>query len=303
MSIVLPLLAQVLHIGLLLVLAPTVAGAIDWIQARLQGRSGPPALMPWRDLLRWWRKTPMTLDAASVVTRTAPVVSLAATLSAATLVPSFTLGMTLAPLADVITIISLLAVSRSALALAALDAGGSAAGVVQQAASASAVLAEPSLMLAVIVLALMSGGFNLDTIIVQQRDGGLLPAAASTLAMTAMVALLFAESSQSRTDDPFGGAELALVRLADWLRPLIWVGLIGGLFLPVGMANADLGPAAWLIGLGFWGLKLGVFMIGLAVVRLLFGRVPPRRLPDLLGVAAVLALVAAIMVLASSVTA
>ena len=158
-------------------------------------------------------------------------------------------------------------------------------------------------MLAVIVLALMSGGFNLDTIIVQQRDGGLLPAAASTLAMTAMVALLFAESCQSRTDDPFGGAELALVRLADWLRPLIWVGLIGGLFLPVGMANADSGPAAWLIGLGFWGLKLGVFMIGLAVVRLLFGRVTPRRLPDLLGVAAVLALVAAIMVLASSVTA
>ena len=30
--------------------------------------------------------------------------------------------------------------------------------------------------------------------------------------MTAMVALLFAESCQSRTDDPFGGAELALVR-------------------------------------------------------------------------------------------
>ena len=53
------LFTQVLHIGLMLAAAPTVAGLIDWVLARSAGRSGPPVLLPWRDLVRLSRKTPV----------------------------------------------------------------------------------------------------------------------------------------------------------------------------------------------------------------------------------------------------
>jgi formate hydrogenlyase subunit 4 len=88
MSIVLPVVAQLLHVALVLAAAPVIAGLADWLDARLVGRAGPPVLQPWRDLLRLVRKTPVSRDNTAAVSRLAPVVGLSVTLSAAALVPS-----------------------------------------------------------------------------------------------------------------------------------------------------------------------------------------------------------------------
>lgn len=302
MSIVLPLLAQILHIGLMVIAAPTLAGTLDWLDARLAGRSGPPILLPWRDLLRLSRKTPMMAENVSVISRLAPAVGLGATLSAAALVPSFTLGMALAPLGDVLVIVSLLTVARVAGALAALDSGAALPGLAAQRSSALAIMAEPALMLAVVTLALMAGTFNLDLIAGQQREGLLLPAASSAVVFAALVALVFADASTAdRRSNPLdSGVDLAMAHMTDWLRRPIWVGLIGGLFLPIGMANAEAGPIGWSIGLVAWALKPGLFVICLSCARALAGRIPRHSLPDLIGVAALLALLGIVMVLASA---
>jgi len=304
MSIVLALLTQLLHIGLMIFAAPTVAGGMDWLDARWSGRSGPPVLLPWHDLLRWFRKTPMLTDDVSIVSRLAPAVGMGATAAAAALVPSFALGMALSPLADGLVVVSLLTIARAAAALAALDSGTARSGVATQQASARAVLAEPALLLSVVALAVMAGSFNLQVIIVQQREGLLLPATASAVCLTAMLALLFAEVSAGEANSDFhAGRALAVARMTGWLRRLIWVDLIGGLFLPAGMAAADAGPLSWLTGLAAWGLKLGMFMVCLSASQKLFGRIARHSLPDVIGVAALLALLAIIMALASAGTA
>lgn len=302
MSIVLALLAQIMHIVLMLVTAPTVAGVLGWLDARLSGRTGPPVLLPWRDLVRLWRKTPAAVESVSVASRLAPALGLGATLSAAALVPSFSLGMALAPLADVLVIVSLLTLARMASGLAALDCGSALPALAAQGASARAVLAEPALMLAVVSLALIGGNFNLDLIIGQQREGLLLPAAASAVTLTAMLALVFAEASATEggLEQMVGGTDLLISRMTFWLRRLVWIDLIGGLFLPVGMAAADSFPLAWLIGLATWAVKLAAFIVGLSAIQTMLGRVPRRSLPDLIGVAALLALLATIMVLANT---
>ena len=305
MTIVLSLLAQIMHIVLMLAAAPTVAGALDWLDARLSGRTGPPVLLPWRDLVRWSRKTPIAVESVSVVSRLAPALGLGATLSAAALVPSFTLGMALAPLADVLVIVSLLTLARMASGLAALDAGAPLPALAAQDASARAVLAEPALMLSVVSLALSGGNLNLDLIIGQQREGLLLPAAASAIALTAMLALVFAEASgiDGGLEQMASGPDMVISRMTFWLRRLVWIDLIGALFLPVGMAAADSLPLAWLIGLVSWAVKLAACILGLSAIQTLLGRVPRRSLPDLIGIAALLALLATIMVLASTGTA
>ena len=302
MIIVLSLLAQILHIGLMVAAAPTAAGAMDWLDARLTGRAGPPLLLPWRDLVRWSRKTPVILDNVSVVSRFAPQVALGSMLAAAALVPSFTLGMALSPLADVLVIVSLLSTARMAVALAGLDAGAAMPALIQQEISTAAVLAEPALMLAVVTLALMAGSFNLDLIIGQQREGMLLPATASAVASTALLALVFADtcSGNREPDAIFSGIDLAMARLAVWLRRLVWADLIGGLFLPIGMATTDDRPLAWLTGLATWSIRTGVFMLCLSAIQSRIGRIPRHSLLDLLGVSALLALLATIMVLASA---
>ncbi len=300
MIFVLSLLAQILHIGLVIAAAPTVAGVAAWLDARLIGRAGPPILLPWRDLLRLSRKTPTISEDVSIVSRHGPAVALGATLCAASLVPSFTLGMVLSPAADVLVIVALLSVARVAAALAAFDLGAARPSLVEQGASARAVLAEPALMLAVAALALMAGSLNLDLIIGQQREGVLLPAAASSVALTALVALLMAEvSAPDRGDLMFGGMDLAMVRMTLWLRRLVWVNLIGGLFLPIAIASSDSLPLAWLIGFAIWVIKLGIFVLCLSGVRSLLGQIPLHSLPNLIGVAALLALLATIMVLST----
>jgi formate hydrogenlyase subunit 4 len=301
-SIVLSLLAQILHLGLMLVAAPTAAGAMDWLKARLAGRAGPPILLPWRDLVRLSRKTPMLIESVSIVWHFGPAVSLGATLSAAALVPSFTLGMALSPLADILVIVSLLTVARVATALAALDSGAALPGLTTQGSSALAVLAEPALMLAMVALALMGGGFNLDMVIGQQHEGVLLPAAASAVVLTALLALALVDASQPDrgTDETFGGISLATVRAAGYLRRLIWIDLIGGLFLPIGMASAESGPLGWLIGLACWTTKLGICLLALSCIYTMLGHIPRRGFSDLVAVAALLALLAMMMVLASA---
>lgn len=300
MSLVLSLLAQLLHLVLMIATAPMMAGLTDWLDARLAGRGGPPVLSPWRELVRLSRKTPMLSDSVSGVSHAAPAVALGATLSAATLVPSFALGLALSPLADVLVIVSLLTVARVAIALAELDSGAPLPGLAQQGASVRAVVAEPALMLSVVALALMGGTFNLDLIISQQREGVLLPAAASAVTLTALLALLLADISGREADAVFGGMELAMVRMAGWLRRLLWIDLVGGLFLPIGLARIDSFPGGWLVGLICWAVKLTAAMVILSGVQTVLGRIPRHGLPDLIGVAALLALLAVIMVLASA---
>jgi formate hydrogenlyase subunit 4 len=301
-TIVLSLVAQVLHIALMIAAAPALAGATAWLDARLSGRTGPPLLSPWRDLVRLSRKTVPHNENVSAASLLAPAVALGATLAAAALVPSFTLGMALSPLADMLVIVSLLTIARVAIALASLDSGAALSGFAQQGASARAVLAEPALMLAVVALALMGGTFNLDLVIGQQREGVLLPAAASAVTLTALLALLLADISlpAAGADEAFGGVDLAMVQAAAWLRRLVWIDLIGGLFLPIGLAAADSTPGAWMAGLGCWAFKLAAAAIALSGFQTLLGRIPPHSLPDLIGVAALLALLAVIMVLAST---
>lgn len=305
MSVVLSLLTQILNVGLMIAAAPTVAGVMDWLNARLSGRPGPPVLQPWRDLVRLSRKSPMIQESASFVSRLAPAVGLGATLTAASLVPSFALGMALSPLADVLVVVSLLTVARVAGVLTALDSGAPLPGLTAQVSSARAVLAEPALMLAVFTLAPGGGSFNIDTIIGQQHEGTLLPSAASAVALCALLVLVYADTfdADRGSVQMLSGIDLAVARMTSWLRRLIWIDLIGGVFLPAGMAAADGGPLAWLIGLIFWVVKAGTFTLCLSGLLTVIGRKSRSGLRDMIGIAALLALLATIIVMTSTVMA
>jgi formate hydrogenlyase subunit 4 len=303
MSVVLALLTQILHTGLMIVAAPAIAGAMGWFDARLLGQPGPPIVQPWRDLMHLSRKTPVTQESVSSVSRLAPAIGLGAMLAAAALVPSFTLGMALSPLSDVLVIVSLLTVARVATALVALDSGAAVPGLAAQASAARAILAEPALMMAVFTLAPLGGSFNLDMILGQQHEGMLLPTAASTVALCALLLLVFADATgvDRGLDQMLSGTDLAIARMTGWLRRLIWIDLIGGVFIPVGMAAADSFPLGWLIGLTFWAAKLAAFMLMLCFGRAMLGQIPRKRLQEIIGIAALLALLATIMVLAATV--
>lgn len=294
--------AQLLHLALILLAAPTVAGLLRWVSARLAGYGGPPLLQPWADLLRLLRKQPEAPESASRLFRVTAVGGFGAMLAAAALVPSFTLGMAFAPLADLVAIAGLLALSRIILVLGAMDAGTAQGGLAAGQIMSRAVMVEPALLLVIFALALLAGSSNLDIVVGLQIAGMLQPSAASALAAAALAGLAFADIAEppGRLEAEFNGPALALVQSAAALRLVVWLNLIGGLFLPLGMAQADGGLLGWLVGLGSWVVRLMVFSVLLAILQSVVGRLRWRAMPAFLGVTTLLALLAAMLVLANT---
>ena len=78
---------------------------------------------------------------------------------------------------------------------------------------------------------------------------------------------------------------------------------MAGLFLPLGMTEPGDGVLGWTVGWLAWGAKLLVLTATMAALRCAAGDMASARKPQALGIAAILGLLAALLVLASAVAA
>ena len=315
MTFLLGLASLVVHLVLALTLAPVLVGFIRWAKARLVGRVGPPVTQPWRDLLRLARKQPVLAENASWLFRAAPATVFAATLAAVALVPGFALGMATAPLADLLAIVGLLALARCTLALAGLDIGTAFGGIGASRAMTFAVFAEPAMLLVIFALALLAGTTNLDAIAMVLRDSGAEPRVSLGLALVAIMVVAIAENGRIPVDNPATQLELTMVReamaleysarhlaLIEWaaaLKLLLWMTLIATIFVPFGMAAPESGPLVWLLALPVWAMKVGVMASVLVLFESAITRMRVFRVPEFLGVAVLLGLLAVVFAFVS----
>ncbi len=310
------ILTQALHVALMLAAAPLVVGVIRWLKARMMGRRGASPLQPLRDLEKLLRKTPVLAENASIVSEAAPYAGFAACLVAIALVPSFARGMAFAPLSDLILLAGLLAVARMALALAGMDVGTAFGGLGAAREMSFSAFAEPALLLSVLTFAILAGTTNLDLIAATFRDGALGLRVSLLLAGMAMLAVAVAENARIPVDNPATHLELTMVHeamllessgrhLALWeyqsaLRLTLWLALIAAIFLPIGAAPAGSGPVAWVVGLLAWLAKMGALCLALAAFESAIAKMRVFRVPEFLGAALLLALLAAALLFVST---
>lgn len=310
MSALFGAMALLLHAALVLAGAPVLAGALRLVRARAQGRRGPPVGQLWRDLVRLSRKRPVLAQDASWVFAAVPGVCAASTGAAALLVPSFALGMATAPLSDLLVVAGLLALARCAVALAALDAGTATEAMGASRTMAPAAFAEPASLLVALVPLWLAGTTNLDAAAGLLREGAQGAPISLGLALAATATVALWEAAPPPADDPaaprepavahaavapeHSGRHLALLEYAAALRLLVWLNLIACLFLPWGTAPAGAGPLAWAVGLLAWAAKLAALALGLVALGAGVARVRPAAVPEVLGLALLLALLAAV---------
>ena len=277
-AVLLGLLAQLLHTALVLAAAPLVVGLMRIARARRLGQAGPPLLQPWHDLIRLARKQPVVAEGAGPLLVAAPLVEFAASLAAAVLVPGFALGMTTAPLADLLVLGGLLALARAAPVLAAMEAGTAPGGLAAGRAVAVATLAAPALLLVAFALALATGSSNIDRIATLTARGTTAPHAALALALAALV-LLAPPADDAALRGAYSGRHLALAEGAAALRTLTLLSLIVAVFVPYGAADAAGLPLLWPPAAVVWAAKLGLLATGLASVQ------AAQAMPTLAGLA------------------
>ncbi len=311
MALIHDLAVQGMQMLLVLLLAPALLGLVRKVKARLLRRRGAPILQPYRDLLRLLRKEVVLAENASWLFRVTPYLIFAATWVAAALVPTFATGLLFSWLGDLIAIIALLGAARFFLALAGMDVGTSFGGIGSSREVMIASLAEPAMMMIVFTLALIAGSTQLSTMAVFMASPAVGLRVSLGLALIALVIVAIAENGRIPVDNPathleltmvheamlleYSGRHLALIELAAALKLLLYLSLIGCLFLPWGMARAGEGAAPELIGMLVYLAKLAAVGVVLAIFETTVAKMRVFRVPEFLGAALMLGLLATLL--------
>ncbi len=300
---------------LVLLLAPLLTGLVRKVKARILSRQGPPLLQPYRDLKRLMRKEAVLAQNASWLFRAVPYIVFAATWIAAALVPTFATGLMFSWVADLIAIIAFLASARFFLALAGLDVGTSFGGIGSSREVMIASLAEPAMLMIVFTLALVAGSTQLSTVAAYMASSAVGLRVSLGLALIALIMVAIAENARIPVDNPathleltmvheamvleYSGRHLALIDLAAALKLLLYVSLIACVFAPWGLAAAGAGLAAYAVGLAAYLVKLAVGGVLLALFECSIAKMRVFRVPEFLGAALMLGLLATVLLFVS----
>jgi formate hydrogenlyase subunit 4 len=315
MALIVNLAVQAAQMLLVLALAPLLTGFGRKVKARLLRRQGPPLIQPYRDLIRLLRKEVVLANSASWLFRTVPYLIFAATWVAAALVPTFGTGLMFSWSADLIVIIALLGLARFFLALAGLDVGTSFGGIGSSREVMIASLAEPAMLMIVFTLALVAGSTQLSTMAGYLASGEAGLRVSLGMALIALIMVAIAENARIPVDNPathleltmvheamvleYSGRHLALIDLSAELKLLLYVSLIACLFTPWGMAARGADPEALLIGVATYIVKLAAGGFLLAVFEISIAKMRVFRVPEFLGAALMLGLLATLLLFVS----
>jgi formate hydrogenlyase subunit 4 len=311
MALIGDLLGQGLQMLLVLLLAPGLIGLVRKLKSRFLRRRGAPILQPYRELVRLMRKEAVLAENASWLFRAAPYLIFAMTWVAASLVPSFATGLLFSWSGDLIAIIALLASARFFLALAGMDIGTSFGGIGASREVMIASLAEPAMLMVVFTLALIAGSTQLSTIASFIASPAVGLRVSLGLAFIALIIVALAENSRIPVDNPathleltmvheamvleYSARHLALIELAAALKLLLYISLLACLFLPWGLAAAAAAPVTILVGIVAYAAKLALGGGLLAVFETAIAKMRVFRVPEFLGVALMLGLLAVLL--------
>lgn len=310
MDLIHGLALQGVQMMLALALAPLLLGFTRKVKARLLRRRGPPLLQAYRDLLRLLRKEVVLADNASWLFRSGPYMVFATTWVATALVPTFATGLVFSWTADLIAITALIGSARFFLALLGMDVGTSFGGIGSSREMMFASLAEPAMIMIAFTVALVSGSTQLSVIAQFMLAHGSLRVSLG-LALAALIIVALAENARIPVDNPathleltmvheamvleYSGRHLAVLEFAAALKLLLYLSLIGCIFVPWGLAPAGSSLGNHAVGLATYLGKLAVGGFLLVLLETSIAKMRVFRVPDFLGIALMLGLLGTLL--------
>ncbi len=282
-----------------LALAPLLPGLVQQVKAKLQGRPGPSAIQPYRELRRLWGKGIVDVEDSTVVYRLTPAVVAACAAIGVMLVPvggrslSWPLG------GDAIVLVGVLALARFAGAISTWDAKSGFALMGSSRDMTFSAFVEPLLLLVFAVAALRAGTTDLRGMSNAASGLAIWSGVAHWCAAGAFAVVVIAETGRQPIDNPdthleltmvhegplleYAGRDLALLQWSAAVRHWIILVLACELFLPH--------PATFALRLLVLVVALPLCCIALALVETWQAKLAVLRVPRLLLAAALLAII------------
>ena len=278
MNLLWPILGALANVAIVLLVAPFFQGVLRKITAIVQSRQGPPIRQPYIDLLKLLGKEDIESGESPVMQRFAAYLSLATVLTVACLVPmGFAAPMNGA--GDVILLIYLLTLCGICTLLAGLASGSTYSLIGISREMMTMIALEPLLAVAIIVGAIHTKSFRLDTVLngsVYANGGfpwsGLLMLVVMILSFQAFVQRVPFDISEAETElmegplMEYSGPKLALFKYAQMAKLVVHSALFVALFVPWGAGLAF--PLGWLL---FWA-KVSALVLLVTLVAAMHAR-------------------------------
>ncbi|MCK9185504.1 MAG: NADH-quinone oxidoreductase subunit H [Candidatus Cloacimonetes bacterium] len=225
-------------------------GLIHRVKAIMVGRKGKSLWQKQRDFLKLLQKDEVLSQNATIISRIAPALSLAATVTAALFVPFLSTGTALSFRGDFILVIYLLTLSKGIMALAAMDSGSSFQGMGTSRELSFTAFLEPAFFLIIAALIFSVGAGSLSAIFALQNvvSAGIWNMFASLFIAIALYIIFLVESCRVPFDDPathleltmihevmildYSGFSLAVIHYTAALKMFIYASLISHLIVP-----------------------------------------------------------------------
>lgn len=298
--------SQLMALVMALVLAPLLTGWVNQWRARLQNKSAPGLLQPYRMLHKLFNKESVMAEHASPLYRTAPYVVFSCMLLACAIIPTLSTNLPLSPAADAIALVGLFALARVFISLAAMDVGTAFGSLGARREMLVGFLAEPALLMVLFCASMITRSTSLTTIVetLGHRELAIYPSL--LLAGVAFTMVSLAENARVPVDNPDTHLELTMIHealileysarhlaLLEWAASLklfaySCVGL--ALFFPWGVADAN-APLALMLALPVLMAKLAIGGVLMAIIETLSAKMRIFRVPEFLGTAFLIAVI------------
>ncbi|MBR3826212.1 MAG: NADH-quinone oxidoreductase subunit H [Alistipes sp.] len=229
---------KLLNTLLMIVVALSITGVINRTRAVLAGRKGIRFFQHIYNVQLQLRKGSVYSTTTTALFRIAPCVYLGAAVVAFLFIPVADLEPILSFHGDIILVAYLLALSRVALILAAMDTGSSFEGMGAAREALYGALVEPALMMAMATLALFCGYSSFADIFSTAQELDMNLTVVLLLVAYVFVIILFIEAGRVPVDDPkthleltmihevmcldYSGVDMAMIHIAGWLKNAIF---------------------------------------------------------------------------------
>jgi formate hydrogenlyase subunit 4 len=176
-------------------------------------------------------------------------------------------------------------------------------------------LAEPAMLMVVFTLALMAGSTQLSVVAAFMVSNEVGLRVSLGLALIALIMVAIAENARIPVDNPathleltmvheamvleYSGRHLALIDLAAELKLVLYASLIACIFVPWGIAPVEAGIKHYAYGVTAYVAKLFAVGFLLAAFEMSIAKMRVFRVPEFLGGALMLGLLATLLLFVS----
>lgn len=218
----------VVHLAFFLIFPPLLLGVINKTKALFAGRKGAPFFQAYYDIFKLLHKGMVISKTTTWIFQAAPLITLAAVLTAGTMMPMGNSPSLFSFTGDFLLFAYLFGLARFFTTSAALDTGSAFEGMGASREVTFAALTEPALFFAFLVLAKRSGSLTLSGMLMNNSDSLIHTGSTASLVMVSigLFIVFLTENSRIPVDDPNTHLELTMIHevmVLDHSGPLLGI--------------------------------------------------------------------------------